>query len=106
MSEEQLRAYDHELTIFRINLSKWLAISKNLALLDEYIVRTSAAYAEYVTGETTPQKLTKLKNRLAPSDWAREEETRRKYQAVLGKNLSKVNLLAWADEVESALLKV
>ena len=46
--------------------------------------------------ETTATKLTKLKNRLAPLDWAYEEEIRKKYQATLGKNLEKgkINLLA------------
>ena len=75
-------------------------------MLDEYIVKSViATYANYVAGETTPQKLTKLKKRVAPLDWAYEEEIRRKYQAALAKNLSKVNLIAWADELEGLLLK-
>ncbi len=81
---------------------------RNLAALDEYIVKSVIqTYATYVSGETTAQKLTKLKNRLAPSDWAYEEEIRKKYQASLGRNLEKgkVNLLAWTDEVEALLLK-
>jgi len=106
VTEEQLRAYDRELTIFRINLSEWQTFSRNLALLDEEIVKTViATYANYVSGETTADKLAKLKNRLAPSDWAYEEEIRRKYQAVLGKSLAKVSLLAWADDVEDILLR-
>jgi len=108
VSEEQLRAYDRALTLYRIDLSKWQLFVRNLAALDEYIVKSAIqTYANYVSGDTTAQKLTKLKNRLAPSDWAYEEEVRRKYQAAVGKNLEKgkVNLLAWTDEIEALLLK-
>ena len=74
--------------------------------MDEYVVKSVLrTYANYVAGETTAQKLTKLKTRLAPTDWAYEEELRRKYHATIAKNLSKINLLAWTDEVEDLLLK-
>ena len=82
--------YDRDLTLFHVELSEWQTVSRNLALLDEYIVKSVLrTYANYVAGETTAQKLAKLKNRLAPTDWAYEEELRRKYHATIAKNLEK-----------------
>jgi len=54
VTEEQLKAFDRELAIFRIHLSQWQTFSRNQALLDEFVVGSmTATYANYVSGETT-----------------------------------------------------
>ena len=54
VTEEQLRAYDRAMTRYRTNLSKWQLFIRNLAALDEYIVKSVIqTYANYIFGETT-----------------------------------------------------
>ena len=55
--------------MFRIELSEWQTHKRNLALLDESIVKLIiTTYTNYMVREATPQKLTKLKKRIAPTD--------------------------------------
>ncbi|KJK88121.1 hypothetical protein H633G_08025 [Metarhizium anisopliae BRIP 53284] len=72
--------------------------TKALATLQEYIVKTVGRYYNIIAKEDNIAKeLTILKNRVKPTDWARESEVTDRYYATL-KEVSRTKVETWISK--------
>ncbi|KFG84028.1 hypothetical protein MANI_110484 [Metarhizium anisopliae] len=72
--------------------------TKALATLQEYIVKTVGRYYDIIAKEDDIAKeLTILKNRVKPTDWARESEVTDRYYATL-KEVSRTKVETWISK--------
>lgn len=77
--------------------------TKALATLQEYIVKTVGKYYDIIAKEDDVAKeLTILKNRVKPTDWARESEVTDRYYATL-KAVSRTKVEEWISKWQVVL---
>ncbi|QLI71373.1 Retrovirus-related Pol polyprotein from transposon TNT 1-94 [Metarhizium brunneum] len=77
--------------------------AKALATLQEYIVKTVGKYYDIIAKEDdTAKELTILRNRVKPTDWARESEVTDRYYATL-KEVSRTKVETWISKWQVTL---
>jgi hypothetical protein len=103
LNSEQLRRYEMAYRIYKDELKDWERRQTTINDIDDYIMRTTGAYwstIERVQG--VKERLQRLKEHVAPSNYAREQEVLARYDSVR-KSAKATQTDEWLRQWESTL---
>lgn len=98
LTGDDLRKYEILQARYRSQLQVHKDKKKALVTLQEHIVKTVGSYYTIIaTEDDVAKELTILKNRIKPTDWARETEITDQYYAIL-KAANRTKIEAWVSK--------
>src|SRR5450759_3959610 len=103
LSAEQLKRYEMAYKVYKDELKDWERKHTTINDIDDYIMRTTGVYwstIERVQG--VKERLKALKDHVAPSNYAREQEVLARYESVR-KSAKATKTEEWLRQWESAL---
>jgi hypothetical protein len=103
LDSEQLKRYEMAYRVYKDELKDWERRQTTINDIDDYIMRTTGAYwstIERVQG--VKERLQRLKEHVAPSNYAREQEVLARYESVR-KSAKATQTDEWLRQWESTL---
>ena len=103
LNSEQLKRYEMAYRVYKNELKDWKRRQKTINDIDDYIMRTTGAYwstIERIQG--VKERLQRLQEHVAPSNYAREQEVLARYDSVQ-KSAKATQITEWLRQWESAL---
>src|SRR5438874_12640962 len=103
LTADELKRYEMAYKVYKDDLKKWERKQATINDIDDYIMRTTGTYwstIEKIQG--VKERLEKLKDHVAPSTYAREQEVLAKYEAVR-RSAKATKTEEWLKQWESAL---
>ncbi len=103
LTADQLKRYEMTYKVYKDDLKKWERKQNTINDIDDYIMRTTGTYwsvIERVQG--VRERLEKLKDHVAPSTYAREQEVLARYDTVR-RSAKATKTEEWLKQWESVL---
>jgi len=103
LDSEQLKRYEIAYRVYKDELKDWERRQTTINDIDDYIMRTTGAYwstIERVQG--VKERLQRLKEHVAPSNYAREQEVLARYESVR-RSAKVTQTTEWLQQWESTL---